>query len=370
MFRKWKFQVTAITHLHIGGPRALKQADYVSWANRVYAVSEEKLFAVLQSRCLAGRFVTEFHGLVVQHHPSPVKEFLQRHGLCNEAMLQAISHYACERVTRIDVNGEIRTFVRDAHSQPLLPGTSFKGAIRTVVLYHLAKKLRDDRPMEFERCVLVPLRAALENRRRRKWADDEIERNLLAAFQLDHAQLSSHKDFLRVLRIGDSASLNRNALVVTTATVKSCSRSGDWYDKTSVFVEAAPKGTSFELVCSIDEWLAEHFQHQNGSVPFLAPDQLLDMIREFHADLVQQDRELYEFMHKPQPVPAPPGDCVLHLGWGSGLLGTTIVGLLPSELRLDVRRQFFKERDLSLFPKSRRVTEFGEPFGWVRLEIV
>jgi CRISPR-associated protein Csm5 len=370
MLRKWKFRLTTITPLHIGGPRALTQADYVTWTNRVYVVSEEKLFKFLQDRGFTDRFVTEFHGLVVQRHPSPMKEFLQRRGLCNETVLQAISQYACERRTGTEITGEIRTFVRDAHAQPLLPGSSLKGAIRTVVLYHLAKQLRDSRPQEFERLVLVPLRAALQNRGRRKWADDEIERNLLAALRLDHAQLSSHRDFLRVLRIGDSQPLDRNALVITKATVKSSSQSGNWYDKTSVLVETTPNGTSFEHVCSIDEWLAERFQRQNGSVPFLVPDQLMEMIREFHADLVQQDRELYDLVQKPQPLPATPGECVLHLGWGSGLLGTTIVGLLPPELRLEVRRQFFQERDLPLFPKSRRLTQSGEPFGWVRVEIV
>jgi CRISPR-associated protein Csm5 len=370
MFSKWKFRLTTITPLHIGGPRALTQADYVTWANRVYVVSEEMLFKFLQERGLADRFVTEFHSLVVQRHPSPVKEFLQRRGLCNEMALQAISQYACERTTGTEVTGEVRTFVRDAHAQPLLPGSSLKGAIRTVVLYHLAKQLRDARPTEFERLVLVPLREALKNRKPRKWVDDAIERNLLTAFQLDHAQLNSHKDFLRVLRIGDSQPLDRNALVITKATVKSSSQSGNWYDKTNVLVETTPKGTSFEHVCSIDEWLAEQFQRQNRSVPSLTPDQLMNMVREFHGDLVQQDRELYDFVQKSQPLPAPAGDCVLHLGWGSGLLGTTIVGLLPPELRLEVRGQYFQERDLPMFPKSRRVTEHGEPFGWVRLEVV
>lgn len=63
----------------------------------------------------------------------------------------------------------------------------------------------------------------------------------------------------------------------------------------------------------------------------------------------------------------------LRLGWGSGLLGTTLAMLLDEPLLQRLQNLLFTDRNGAIAPKTRRVTVENntpvKPLGWVRLEV-
>lgn len=365
MFHKWAFVFKTRSPLHIGAGHKLTTMDYATFADKVYVLSEDRLFHALEENGLAEQFTTELSVLLGKKEARPVQSFLRSHGLLHEEFLQRVSHYGLSANSLSIGITEITPFIRDAFMRPFLPGTSLKGALRTVVLYNIAKRLKEADPAAFERQVIAPARQS-SNRKR---ADDLIEDNLLRSFSLDNSKPGLHRDFLRTLRIGDSGPVSPDGLNLRKASVRSSRGDNDWYEKTSVLLETAAEGITFRSICSIDDDLVERFQKQNVQIPFTSPTELIEMIREFHTDFVREDKNFYETVNKTQLGRDTAGEPILHLGWGSGMLGTTLISLLPEDLRLQIRKKFFRERDTLLFPKVRRLTENNEPFGWVAVQL-
>ncbi len=61
----------------------------------------------------------------------------------------------------------------------------------------------------------------------------------------------------------------------------------------------------------------------------------------------------------------------LRLGWGTGLLGMTVCGLLDNSLLQRLRNEVFVDRQGAPVPKSKRVCVNGNkainPLGWIRI---
>lgn len=76
--------------------------------------------------------------------------------------------------------------------------------------------------------------------------------------------------------------------------------------------------------------------------------------------------KFYETLNKKNTVDAP----LLKIGAGSGLMATSIAMKLKEHdpTSFDRVRKSFKRRYEFEFPKSRKVTKQGKPFGWVKLE--
>jgi hypothetical protein len=64
----------------------------------------------------------------------------------------------------------------------------------------------------------------------------------------------------------------------------------------------------------------------------------------------------------------------VRVGWGAGLLGTSVDMLLPDALLQDLRNTLFTERGPAPAPKSRRLVIQGNnkmtPLGWAMVERV
>ena len=76
--------------------------------------------------------------------------------------------------------------------------------------------------------------------------------------------------------------------------------------------------------------------------------------------------KFYETLNKKNTVDAP----LLKIGAGSGLMATSIAMKLKEydPTSFDRVRKSFKRSYEFEFPKSRKVTKQGKPFGWVKLE--
>ena len=64
----------------------------------------------------------------------------------------------------------------------------------------------------------------------------------------------------------------------------------------------------------------------------------------------------------------------IRVGWGAGLLGTSVDMLLPDPLLRDIRNTLFTERGPAPAPKSKRLVIAGNnrlaPLGWATVEQV
>lgn len=308
---------------------------------------------------------------------------------------------------------ELRPMIRNGFGDHYIPGSSIKGAIRTAIAYHLLKHSDRYHVPQANRVSAIEkqLRASMgELKYKSKFADDRLFMDeLFANFGLTYQKQSvrvrqgPNTDIMRAVQVSDSTPLKEqkierdgrppafNNLPVVAEVVVS-SRFPDYKAKAkaSIYAEMVLNvRTQFTL--SVDHEMLDWFRHNQGmTLPFQSVDDLLSICREFAqeqwdfehdywANIVNNPNaqgknlnfdyinELYE----PEVCPH-----TLRLGWGTGLLGTTINLRMPEDLVSEIRDACAskgKEAPGFEAPKSRRTImnakgEIRYVPGWVKLE--
>jgi CRISPR-associated protein Csm5 len=350
MIRQIKINITTLTPLHIGTGRKLtRDFDYVAKEGRTYRIREEGMLNELTTRVedLTAKLSNTFPGRLLKGEDLESNSPLVRYVL-------------------IGVPGgrEFREQIKDVHDRPYLPGSSLKGALRTVLAWHGWKEKK------------LSLSSANVGRNK-KYAAKEAEAKIFGR--------DPNHDLLRALRISDSSPSSTDTLAIEQIQVLSKRRPG-----APISVEAVKERTTFTLRASIDESLfSADWSGREAGFPLAHRDWLSKIPAIARARAEQRiKRELSWWSGNAEPEKlrdiqsalhtAPEEAFPLQLGFGSGWEGTTIGAPLkeddnwPEEYRrLELgpiprrRNAFVAVED---FPSSRRVVVRGAtitPLGWV-----
>lgn len=275
----------------------------------------------------------------------------------------------------------IREQIKDVYGQPYLPGSTLKGALRTVLAIYAAPKVKPD----LQR---------LE--RSRSWAALPIERQLFGS--------DPNHDLLRALQVGDSqpvppAQLRlRRAHIYPTAskTYRGRSRGLD------VDVETLARGTVFEMPLHVptelltdrgtpfDQRRREELARWENQAGWLG--RLATAGRENARMILEQEIAFYQ---ERKDVPAvhrfyqevvdaftnlERTEFMVVIGWGGGWHTKTLSALLkrdPAYFEQLVSRYHLNptgtHKPGDPFPKSRHLLRFddqpGPPLGWAKVSL-
>lgn len=284
----------------------------------------------------------------------------------------------------------VREQIHGGDGQPLIPGSSLKGAIRTALL---------DRLIKADEGKYVKNASNLKNRRG----------------QYDSAALEAHyfgkdpnHDALRLLQVGD-AYFDRTVCLLTI--VANLKRDG-WAEKQTIrqFVEAIPQGAVTTARLQFNDIAAAHAarrtiqprgRQQQNQAPYklyAGRDKLMSMLpleslfkntNDHTAALLEEEIEYWQGQDNPEVIGdyienlrnllniadhLSPKECVLRLGWGTGFLNMTgdwqSWYLDPNDyddLVDSLRKGEYRDY---VFPKTRRFIEGGLPLGYVKLSIL
>ncbi|MEA3337214.1 MAG: type III-A CRISPR-associated RAMP protein Csm5 [Chloroflexota bacterium] len=275
----------------------------------------------------------------------------------------------------------IREQIKDIYGRPYLPGSSLKGALRTVLAVGAAAELEPDMS---------------RLGRQREWAGQPVEKQLFGK--------NPNEDLLRALQVGDSAALSpkqlalRRAHIYPTASQSYRGRSRGL----DVDVETVVKGTVFELPIHIPtelmedrntpfdrrrrmeighwvrgaDWLGQlaRWGQQNAKtileeeIVFFQERRDVPGVHRFYGDTVNLFTEL------------KPNEFLLVIGWGGGWHTKTFNKLLKQDPvafdRLVSRYNLNptgKHKPGDPFPKSRHLLRVGDqpgwPLGWVKVSL-
>lgn len=386
-----KVRLTALTPLHIGGREgALNPLEFVLFESRCYVISESKLATTLQQ---AGK-IDIFYNWFTEHSKPALREFLAAQKLLNRPFLNRVSAYSASAPSRID--GPLRPFIRDAFNRPFLPGSSIKGALRTAFLYKLLKDL----PAEQRKQLLEDfVTSRLEEYRRdprgqrgfrwfqdrfKQWFAQRLDADFFQKFTLRENQrrFDPHTDLFRCLRVTDSTPLASEAARVEEIKIFSA-RSQESPKRWSLYAECLPERSTVEFEISFDEGLLQEFAKHNSKTWFgLEFADLAEMLHNPLGVWAEMGRDLWErearfFSHELKlsgVLPEIGNRPLMRVGWGAGLLGTSVDMLLPDVLLQDLRNTLFTERGATPAPKSRRLVIQGNNrstvLGWATAEQV
>lgn len=353
--------VSAITPLHIGSGETLEhEFDYAIFDKRTWVIDPERI---------ADRFFFDENGRYLPElERIPPARLLKPEDFQEDSPL---FRYVIKGGPRsMKTGAAIQAEIKDAFDRPYMPGSSLKGALRTVILRELFAATKT-------RFSISDLRNS------RSWAAQDLERELLGR--------NPNFDLLKALYVGDSRPIAANEnLLVMNAQVLGRRQSG-----APIALECIRSDAVFNLTLTVDNYFLQGeparylgFSSDQTSIftrlPKLANDQA--------GRRIQQELDFYQ--HRPKERAAaiyrqlsklvkqmPANTFLLQISWGGGWDSKTLSYLIPPENKEVVIERYNLAKGSrsagDAFPKSRRAITQGPieeaqaaaPLGWVLVEM-
>jgi len=263
---------------------------------------------------------------------------------------------------------EIHAHLRDAFGNPLIPGSSLKGALRNAIIRKLAKA-EDDFQVKAKGT-------------KPKYMDQAICGALLGR--------DPKENLLRTLSVGDYT-FQSNQTSIQQVWVNRLTSKTNLAGKFPIHIEGISNNTATQGIISFDEFLPDKDSEENCfkfkarlSLPWLTDasrsltqhtidtklrfleskiGKPVEGLRKFYTKISEQIQNLTE------------NEVIIQIAWGSGWRSMTGQLLESDDLTNDLRKKLrLADRHLSFpFPKSRRVFNVGGtelPMGWVKLSFM
>lgn len=250
-----------------------------------------------------------------------------------------------------------------------IPGSSIKGSIKTAIFYNLVNK------NDIYRIQNILKNGYIIKREYNRFVD--------SYFSAPRGN-SAQKSIFRFMQIPDTNNIINIPRIYESWTVMATPdvRKHEFYsvkgNKVRTFLEAIPKNKVFNS--SINITYDSKFYKSldvDDKKDILNIDNIKTSIFKFSRDLIEYEWDfadeydidyLYKFYKKISKLNTEDTP-LLRIGSGSGLMGTTILMKIKEydyERFSDIQKTFKKQYDYE-FPKSRKITSQGEPFGWTQL---
>jgi CRISPR-associated protein Csm5 len=361
--RRYDLTVSLLTPMHIGsGKELLRDYDYVTHGGKTWVMNTDAFLEYLQKP--DGTFDERLIG-------RPPAELLttEDYDLQNA---HKIFRYVLPGQPRAQGYGAVlREQYKDVQDRPYIPGSSLKGALRTVLAWH-----------GYQAQQLTLDVGAIQSGR--SWAGQGLERKIFGR--------DPNHDLLRALQVADSQPQQSGALQIVNAQVVTGS------DKfgSPIEIEAVKSDTVFQTTITVDEFL--HSQAAEARLQFDAKwnwlEELPQIARRWATDHLAKELDWFktrkyhnvgklyhEVLGLLKRDKLPANSFFIQIGWGGGWTGKTIGYPLQQESkawerllgdkRLSPARIRRKEGDP--FPKSRRVVvanqQVAAPLGWCLVEM-
>lgn len=373
-----------VSPVHIGARQGkLSALEFIHLGGWTYLIDEDAL----------GRFL-------IRRGPMHVDQFIRSAGSGPISMAEFLSkipgtdlNRVAQELTRLAIQGgspgmtEFRPFIRDGNGSVYMPGSSLKGVLRTGLLY---KTLLEDSDL-LDRVKERVSHGTPEMKKKRVYYSRWLQEELLAGYNLPTARQSPHKDILRCLTVRDAYPVGPVRTLIIP--LRFLSKSGDgaysWSSKKKfgvgileVWVEAVVSGV-FKAELIWDRKLFERMKNENPGKKFPAATlaEVLGSANEMSSHLVQHEtgflsagaegnRDALEAAKSLQTWYQVKKDNPIRVGFGSGMLSTTVDSLFDEQLRQKIRDICGHERQGHPAPKTRRVWKgAGDqwlPLGWLQ----
>ena len=293
---------------------------------------------------------------------------------------------------------EIREAIKGIHDQPLIPGSTLKGAIRTALLGEILSV--SDKVHEKSRDYLNEL---IERGPRGNPRTEQPARRIETfAFGRD-----PNRDLFRALQVSDTAPLKGEALEIGMVWTMTLNQNNELVQKIDRgreyknFVQHIRTQQRLTFTLKIDDLLFREREKQRLSFNNLQQQTLQDIAevcRSAVDQLIRDEQDFFNYYRLPEIAniydkllnlndTVPEGAFLLQIGWGTGYNANTVTNLFTDDEEssvdwMDLRERFrlgesrsrrgvYDERE---FPKTRRILYRGQnplaPLGWVKISPV
>jgi len=408
-----KFQLYS-QMFHIGSEVSkLNPFEYVATSNRVYLPDRDALAQALREEGKLQEYINriedrqEITSLLKSAFGDRWYEIETDNGKEVFPEYRSSKRFTQEKIT------DLRPMIRNGMGRLYIPGSSIKGAIRTAIAYYLLK--HEDRFKIPQHNRISSIESQLKNslgelKHRAKFVDDrlfmdELFANYGLTYQGRPASVQDrpnpNTDIMRAVHVTDTEPIEQftklntkgqtviyNQALVAEVLVTSHSNDDKAKYRASIYTEMVSNlQVPFEI--SIDQEMLSWFKHrQNMQLPFQSIDELVKICKEFAQEQWDFEHDYWQGVKDNLNAKDTNGQTInlnydrihtfyekeicpyaLRIGWGSGMMGTTIGTLLDDQLRAQVRDACGIKAPNFEAPKSRRTVanakrEIQFVLGW------
>lgn len=360
----YRVTVRTLTPLHIGDGNELRQGfDFAVWNGRTYRLDED---AILREKEAQVKLNAK------GEYPTPQALLTEE-----DYRRAAFFRYILPGVPRSKkTDARVKSFIKDVHNCPYIPGSSLKGAFRTALAWTGWNEIKP----KLDRAAIG---------RSKSWAGQPLERKLFGP--------DPNHDLLRALHVSDlTGPTNANeSMMLVNAQVLTKKGTGS-----PVELEAVRSRVEFHGTVTIDDVLfsafAERELHFANRKHWL--DELLTRVQAHSRARIEQLAAWYEtadhceeiarYFRQLGATKLPANQAVLQIGWGAGWDAKTFWTHLQTDARLFEQlvadfglhrapKGSPKRKPGDPFPRSRRATMSVKdgvekpvaPLGWVLVEM-
>ncbi len=336
--------LTTRSPLFIGSGKTCAKTDYIfdRYTETVRMINPEALFAWLFDRRLADRY----ERFILSGNPY-LDRFLKECGIPDRE-LDGLCLYTVSAADALDDSHslkEIHTFMRDAQNRAYIPGSSIKGALRTVILSGMVtKETRGVWPDD-------------QNKFRRARQMQTLEGQYLNTLSLKKDRSGNNvndpvNSILRGISVSDSEPIPDSAIILVG---KIDANERGEYKKLPLCRECVRPGTELIFKLTVD----------HSVLPDCSAETLLQMIRAF--DALYQKTYLSRFT-PPRGAASVSYQNALILGGGAGYFSKTLTypylgvqeGMeFTKRIMMEQFRRHGHERDISKHGVSPHTMKYG-----------
>lgn len=371
--------------IHIGSREgSLRTTDFISHKGKTYVIDEDKFCEFLQDHNLIDDFVDS-----VSSGFRSIAEYLK--GKDVRDLDKNIRDIALRSIRGgEDRMRDFRPFVRDAHGQVFIPGTSIKGTLRTSLLHGILSgdpRLRGEKGSWVEN-NLRQLSSGERGKEKKQFSYKILQRDILQNFRIPGTDQKDgpNRDILRCLTVRDAYPIGQIESRLIKLQFLSKNASGEVYwskqerpDRPlEVWVEAVVAGR-FMTELIMDMQLFNHFKTEDRCIKDL--NDLLRHVRHMNKSIFDHEKKYFSAYTKPKSPDARDAaqslytwyekqqGSLLRIGFGSGMLSTTVDEVFSPNVRTEIRNIFGHNRGSDPAPKTRRVWQKEHnqwvPMGWM-----
>lgn len=366
---KYRLRITTLSPLHIGTGRKLAEgSDYIYMNDRYWMVDVDRLIDRLDERGDAAKLSQIAARQPLDRILTAQSDF--------DAECMMLLRGARNNSPNIDLR-VVHEQIKNMRRQTYIPGSSIKGALRTVLAFHgwAAQNMR----LNVNQLSGGPKFVALPTERR--------------VFVANRRGEASNYDLLRLIQMGDSAPDEKRRLLVSHIRVLSNGR-----NRGEIYLEAIPQGVTFDAFLTVDSYLRRdpaaiaELGWDDQHLGLLNMKRLPQLIADYSAQRLEADRvrwssstdpicDFYDQLKKLHDERDPETECLLQLGWGGGWDSKTFnTRLREDQAQFEALVTRYKVVHRGSYnpnwqvPKSRRVVLDADDApvaapGWVKIKI-
>lgn len=382
------FRIQALTPVFIGaGTNLIKGVDIIEYNGDTFRLDLNKVYQKY-----------------IERDPDGLTSAIEQGDLCNflDGKNEDIPGLSAQKFNGKCLGQELMDHVRDGFGNPIIPGSSLKGSLKTALMHSL---------MEHNQQIKDRYLSYLKNQkgypRRKEWASQELQSALFSKRKSGLKGSNPNFDIGRVVRTTD-AKLNSDDLTIVNTSVLNITHDGSKWktlgkgrgsntNKIDGATKVSVLGLGFEseaqnVKLSLDQsaFKAIDWQEEfSWETLQNAANKLSKELIEFELDFLEEEAEindvseviddykdLYDYFdNEIQMAKDENRLCwIQRLGWGSGWLSMT--GMHVDDDHIDeVRKMFNLNTRSELFPKTRKLVldnaiKPTSTMGWVLMEEV